>query len=57
MFNFPYTLVIRPLLFGVHEGGKLMVVAACFGKREHLGGKHVHKKKRVGDDHPKNFVR
>ena len=30
--------------FGVHEGGKLMV-ATCFGKREHLDGKHVHKKK------------
>ena len=27
-------------VFGVHEGGKLMV-AACLGKREHLDGKHV----------------
>ena len=42
--------------FDVHEGGKLMV-AACFGKREHLDGKYVHQKKRVGDDHPKNLVR
>ena len=42
--------------FGVHEGGKLMV-AACFGKREHLEENTYIKKKRVGDDHPKNLVR
>ena len=41
---------------GVHEDGNLMV-AACFSKREHLDGKHVHKTKCVGDDHPKNLVR
>ena len=29
--------------FGIHEGGMLMVTA-CFDRREHLGGKHVHQK-------------
>ena len=29
------------------------MVTACFDKREHLGGKHVHQKMPVDDDHPK----
>ena len=34
-----------------------LIEAACFDKREHLGGKHVHQKMPVGDDYPKNLVR
>ena len=47
----------KPSAFGVHEGGMLLVTA-FFDRREHfsLGGKHVHKKMSVGDDHPKNLV-
>ena len=44
------------LLALIHEGGMLMVTAR-FDKREHLGGKHVHEKMPLGDDHPKNLVR
>ena len=33
------------------------MVTACFDKWEHLGGKHVHQKMAVGDDHPKNLER
>ena len=32
------------------------MVTAFFDRREHLGGKHVHKKMSFGDDHPKNLV-
>ena len=32
------------------------MVTASIDKREHLGGKHVHQKMPVGDDHPKNLV-
>ena len=31
------------------------MVTACFDKREHLGGKHLHQKMPVGDNHPKNL--
>ena len=40
--------------FSVHEGGKLMV-AACFGKREHLDGKHVHQKNALVTITPKTL--
>ena len=53
MFYLPYTLVSA---FGIHEGGMLMVTA-CFDKREPMGGKHVDQKMPVGDDHPKNLER
>ena len=33
------------------------MVTEFFEKREHLGGKHIHQKMSVGDDHPKNLVR
>ena len=32
------------------------MVTSFFNKREHLGGKHVHQKIAIGDDHPKKGV-
>ena len=51
MVYLPYTLVMthKTSAFGVHEGGMLMVTA-CFDKREHLGGKRLHQKMSVGDE-------